>query len=209
MSARKLMLAIQGAAQVSRSLRTIERRHLGNAQLLRIHTRLAVSGIPDRQMARIMKRAKSRTVGLINRDSVKSPSGKSNEIMLINVPMQVPEPAWAEASDDKYHSAYMDRTVYMRRELRAANLAYTFMLGNSLESAEAKGYEPVPFDRIEEIVEKYLPDSMKDFPAWKVEATAYGKHPYAAKLDTASKNDMKSAKARAAKIAASDYGAVF
>lgn len=209
MSARKLMLAIQGAAQISRSLRTIERRHFDNGEVLRIHARLAGAGIEERQMARIMKRAKSRTARLIRKDSAKSPAGYSNMTMVINVPMPAPELAWIEEADSAGVSAHTDRTVYLRRELRAANLAYTFLIGNSLETAEAKGYEPVPFDRIEQIAEKYAPDAMKNFPAWKVDAEAHGKHPYATKLDTASKNDMSRAKAKAERAKASDYGTVF
>lgn len=204
------MLAIQGAAQISRSLRTIERRHFDNAQLLRVHTRLAASGIPDRQMARIMKRAKGRTIGLIRRDGVKSPHGKTNEMMNINVPMQVPEPAWIETAETEAQSAHFERTVYLRREIRAASLAYTFLIGNSLATAEAKGYEPVPFDRVEKIAERFAddPSAMKDFPAWKVDAMAHDGHPEATKSSN-SPNDMKRAKARAAKIGAADYGTVF
>lgn len=207
---RKLMLEIQGYAQVSRSLRTIERRHLDNGQLLRINTRLSGAGIPERQMARIMKRAKSRTVAIIRGSGIKSAYGKSNELMAINVPMPPPEAAWIEDADDKFNNAHTERTVYLRRELRAANLAYAFLKGISLESAEAKGYEPIPFDRIEEIAEAYSDDLavMNNFPAWKIDAVAHGKHPVASKPSN-SPNDKKRADAKRVKMLEADYGRAF
>lgn len=175
----KLLMGLQALSMLSRQYRATERRAFEHAQLLRIHARLSDAGIPKRQMERILKRAKGRTIKLIKRAGIPSDDGKS-----IIVPMPTPEAEWIEAADLSRSNIYMERTVYLRRELRAGYLAYAFLRGVDLGVLEESCNEPVPLERIEEIVKHYSEQDFSEmnnrFAAWKADAYASvsaGRHP--------------------------------
>lgn len=207
----RLLMAINGAAAVSRGLRAMETKVLDHAAILRVHDRLAGAGIPERQMGRILKRAKSRTVRIIKKEGVKSPVDGSNEQFVINVPMQASEPGQIEAHQTYAEVLHQDRTIFLRRELRAANLAYSFLRGGELSDVEKSAREPVPVDRIEQIVAKYgqWDDVKGSFEAWRVRALASNNHPKAHVVDEQSKTDINRRVDKLTRKNQSNYATVF
>lgn len=115
-----LKMALIANAHLSRTIRVAEYKAFDNAQLLRIETRLSDAGVPRRNMSRILKRArgrKARVISLINASGVPNASGKG-----IHVPLKAPEPKWIADSVSIGVELHTERTVYLRRELRAAYL---------------------------------------------------------------------------------------
>lgn len=209
---KKLLIAIQSQITVSRQLRVIEYRAMNHAQLMRIRTRLATTGIPERSIARIMKTAsRARIVKLLpsGKDRIKSPIDGKNDTFAIHANIDVPDPSWVDETISMSEKAHMDRTIYLRRELRAAHLAYNFLRGTSIESVEDKGYEPIPFARIEQIAHQYCEGKMPDFDAWKADALGRKRHPVEHTFDVKSKTDMERMHARNDKSTLSTYSTVF
>lgn len=143
-----LKLRLQSLATLSRQIRKTERHALTHTQLLRIEDRLRGEGIPKRQMARIMKRASRRTIRRIRDGAVRV----GNDIIVSGSPVN---PEWITEADSARSGLHTLRTTYLRRELRAGYLAYAFLRDISFDAVEWHADEPVPLDRIEELVNEY------------------------------------------------------
>lgn len=155
-----LKLRLKSLATLSRQMHTTERKALDRAQLLRIETRLRENGIPMRQMARIMKRASKRTVRRLRTNTIRVEGN-------MMVPGQRIDPEWLKEAASAASTLHTLRTAYLRRELRAGYLAYAFLRDISFDTVEWQAYEPVPMDRVEEIIGEYTTADERQIVAQK------------------------------------------
>lgn len=181
-----LKLRLKSLATLSKQMRRTEANGLSHLQMLRVESRLRDQGIPLRQMARIMKRAGKRMVRRINEDGIRV-DGK----LAIDGPPVPPE--WITGAEIAQAHLHTLRTAYLRRELRAGYLAYAFLRDVPFDRVEIEAYEPVPLDRVEEIIGEYTaPDEhqivRQRFAQWVSQvqiAIDEGRHPAPTKSEAA------------------------
>lgn len=153
-----LKLRLKSLANLSRQIHKTESQTLTRTQMLRVETRLRETGIPTRQMARIMKRANKRTVRRLNTTVI-----RSEGVLILPGPRVDPE--WVKEAESARSTLHTLRTAYLRRELRAGYLAYAFLRDVDFEQVEWHAHEPVPMDRIEELIGEYTPADQRQIVA--------------------------------------------
>jgi hypothetical protein len=173
----KLKARIAGLVLESRHVRVkVEYVALSATQELSLRQKLAAGRIPKNHIQKYIERAKQRPIAA---STYKALIGVATQT---NVMLDAPPAPMIEDSEARYYDAHYHRTVTLRRELRASNLAYGFLLDSDRTAGILRhgitnmewhdddhvGSEPVPIERIREIAAHYAGDKFDEaaFAGW-------------------------------------------
>jgi hypothetical protein len=156
----KLKAEMDGLILQSRAFRTVATRALNVAEEQRVRARLETGSMLPNQIERIIKSA---------RVSAETKQAVINWRKKENVPHPRPfNPDFLPATELRYAEAHHERTVILRRKLRALNLANGFLLGHDLHALEEKGGEPLPLGTVKDLAEHFAGElfDAEAFDAW-------------------------------------------
>lgn len=155
----KLRAHIAGLVAESRRTRTVLRKAYSADALLRIKERLLNGEFRPTQIERIMHKVR---VGY----AASAPLPEDRRVIVSairanvrreNAPSELSklDPDWIDESTNRCAALHYHRTVTLRRELRACNLAYGFLLGKGLNEMEDHGGKPIPLPWIRSAAEEF------------------------------------------------------
>jgi hypothetical protein len=143
-------------AQIIRRLENKKRREI---DILKIRQRLSKSGLSDKQIERITKRA-LRTMGkIVKTDDIKVQKvqdGVDTQKVVARLSKPI-DANWLTSANEQWRTLREHRKLDLRSEARSAQLAYGFLRGRSYKEIEAKHrhkHDP-DWTRIQEIATKF------------------------------------------------------
>lgn len=158
----QLRAHIDGLISEARRTRRQERRVLGAAELLRIQDRLISGQFRRPQIERIIRKISN---GLVKPKDPDQPLTLRERIIKgmravgkgRNVPTDLPKPEreWLPGTERRFEDLHHHRVVKLRKEMRAAHLAYGFFLGIAVHDMEETCREPLPLARIRQLAEEF------------------------------------------------------
>lgn len=183
----QLRAHIAGLVAESRRTRTVLRKAYSADALLRIKERLLNGEFRPTQIERIMHKVRSGySAGVaLPEDRRVIVSAIRANVRRENAPSELSklDPQWIDDSADRCAALHYHRTVTLRRELRACNLAYGLLLGHGLNEMEDHGGKPIPLPWIRSVAEEYGGNeySQDTFESW-VDEIRPNSHPKPANI---------------------------
>lgn len=156
-----LKAKIRNLAREAREIRAREYHELRLSRTLRAQERLTRLGYSAQQRRRIINRAISRGAMILptefkrggkkRRDVVAFAAFVMNLVGIGQTNLSSPPADWLIGHDTQQKSLHHYRTEPLRRQMRAAHLAYGFLRGVPYKKMEQKSYTPPPWLELEKV----------------------------------------------------------